>query len=71
VYFARSGFGCGKNTVLRQEPLAGSATNIVNMPDGHDITSLYAVDKGDTTTDVYYDPYRCGHQADIFKVNEP
>jgi hypothetical protein len=71
VYFARSGFGCGKNTVLRQEPLAGSATSIVNMPDGHDITSLYAVDKGDTTTDVYYDPYRCGHQADIFKVNEP
>jgi len=70
VYFARSGWGCGKNTVLRQLPLGGSVSNIVNLPDGHDITSLYAVDTGGTT-DVYYDPYRCGHQADIVKVNEP
>lgn len=71
VYFARSGFGCGKNVVLRQLPLGGSVTTIVNLPDGHDVFSLYAVDKGDTTTDVYYDPYRCGHQGNIVKVNEP
>jgi Tol biopolymer transport system component len=71
VYFARSGWGCGKNTVLRQLPLGGAVSTIVTLRDGHDITSLYAVDKGDTTTDVYYDPYRCGHQADIVKVNEP
>lgn len=71
VYFARSGWGCGKNTVLEQLPLGGSASTIVDLADGHDITSLYAVDKGDTTTDVYYDPYRCGHQADIVRVNEP
>ena len=71
VYFARSGYGCGKNAVLREEPLLGSATNIVNLPDGHDITSLYAVDNGGSGTDVYYDPYRCGHQADIVKVTEP
>jgi hypothetical protein len=66
VYFARSGWGCGKNTVLRQLPLAGSVSTIVNLPDGHDITSLYAVDDAGTTN-VYYDPYRCGHQADIVK----
>jgi len=73
VYFARSGFGCGKNVVLRQEPLGGSATTIVNFADNHDVSNLYAVDNGDTTTDVYYDPYRCGRsiQADIVKVTEP
>ncbi len=57
--------------MFQQLPLGGSASTIVDLADGHDITSLYAVDKGDTTTDVYYDPYRCGHQADIVKVNEP
>jgi len=71
VYLARSGYGCGKNLVLQQVPLGGSASTFVDMRDGHDITSLYAVDNGDTTTDVYYDPYRCGHQADIVKVTEP
>lgn len=71
VYFARSGWGCGKNTVLREQKLASSATNIVSLANGHDITSLYAFYKGDTTTDVYYDPYKCGSNADIVMVNEP
>lgn len=71
VYFARSGFGCGLNVVLRQLPLAGSATTIVSLRDGYDVYSLYAVDNGDTTTDLYYDPGRCGHQSDIVKVTEP
>ena len=73
VYFARSGFGCGRNVFLRQEPLGASATTIVNFADNHDVSNLYALDNGDTTTDVYYDPYRCGgsYQADIVKVTEP
>ena len=43
----------------------------MSLADGHDVTSLYAVDNGDTTTDVYYDPYKCGGNADIVMVNEP
>ena len=71
VFFARSGLGCGKNVVLREQALASSATNFANLSDGHDVFSLYAVDNGDTTTDVYYDPYKCGAKANIVKVTEP
>jgi len=71
VYFGRSGFGCGRNAVIRQQPLGSSASLLVKLADGHDFFSPYAVDNGDTTTDVYYDPYRCGHQADIVKVTDP
>ena len=71
VFFGRSGFGCGKNAVLREQPLASSATTIVTLANGHDIASMYAFEKADTTTDVYYDPFKCGGKADIVKVNEP
>lgn len=71
VYFGRSGFGCGRNAVIRTLPLGGSATTLVKLPDGHDVYSPYAKDNGDTTTDLYYDPFRCGHQADIVKVTDP
>jgi len=71
IYFARGGFPCGKNIVLQEQPLASSATTFATLARGHDVVSLYAVDNGDTTTDVYYDPYRCGDQADIVKVTEP
>ena len=43
----------------------------MTLSDGHDVSSLYAVDNGDTTTDVYYDPYKCGGKANIVMVNEP
>ena len=71
VYFGRSGFGCGRNAVIRQQPLGSSASLLVKLRDGYDVYSPYAVDNGDTTTDVYYDPFRCGHQADIVKVTDP
>ena len=32
VFFARSGFGCGKNVVLREQVLASSATNVRDAP---------------------------------------
>ena len=39
---------------------------------GHDVTSLYAVDHGDTTTDLYYDPVSCTKpRADVVRVNLP
>jgi hypothetical protein len=72
VFFARSGFGCGKNVVIREQPLGGSASKVVTIPAGHDVSSLYAVDNGDTTTDLYYDPMSCTKaKADIFKVTVP
>jgi hypothetical protein len=71
VFFARSGMACGNNVVLRKQPLAASAATFVKLADDHDVGSLYAVDKADTTTDVYYGTYKCGANADIVKVNEP
>ena len=72
VFFGRSGFGCGRNVVLRQIPLAGSPTRVVKIRSGHDVQSLYAVDNGDTTTDLYYDPSSCTKaKADIVKVTLP
>jgi len=71
AFFAHGRFGCGKNVVLREQALSSSATTFLTIPDGHDIAGLYAVDNGDTTTDVYYGTYKCGGQADIFKVTQP
>jgi hypothetical protein len=72
VFFGRSGFGCGKNVVLREQPLAGSATTVGTIGAGHDVISLYAVDNGDTTTDLYYDPTSCTKvKADVVKVTLP
>jgi hypothetical protein len=71
VYLGRSGMRCGKNAVLRKQPLVGAATTLVNFADGHDIYSTYALDNGDTTTDVYYDPWRCGTQANVVKLTDP
>jgi hypothetical protein len=72
VFFARSGLGCGKNVVLREQALAGSATTVGTIRAGHDVTSLYAVDHGDTTTDLYYDPVSCTKpRADVVRVNLP
>ena len=73
VFFARSGCGCGKNVVLRRAGARelGHATFVIDSRTGTTSTSLYAVDNGDTTTDVYYDPYKCGGQANIVKVTEP
>lgn len=71
VYFARSGLSCGKNVVIRTLPLGGSASTLVNFADGRDLFTTYAVDNGDTTTDVYFDRYRCGHAADILKITDP
>jgi hypothetical protein len=70
VFFGRSGFGCGKNAVLREQPLASSATTIVTLANGHDIASMYAFDTG-AGNDVYYDPFKCGGKANIVKVNVP
>jgi hypothetical protein len=71
IYFARSGFGCGKNVLIRTLPLGGSVSTILDFADGRDLYTTYAVDNGDTTTDVYLDPFRCGHDADVVKITDP
>lgn len=71
VFFGRSGFGCGKNSSLRQLPLGGSVSTLVTFPAGRDFYSSYALDNGDATTDVFYDPATCGQRANIVKVTAP
>ncbi len=73
VYYGRAGFGCGVHSSLRELPLGGSPTTLVELPDGRDFYTSYAVDNGDTTTDVFYDPVRCTRTGDanIVKITAP
>lgn len=76
VYFARSGFACGTNAVLRVSPDAGSAETMTERGRGHDLFSTYAVDNGDGSVDLYYDPGRCPSrrsigQTDIYRLTWP
>lgn len=73
VFYGRAGFSCGVNSSLRELPLGGSPTTLVDLPDGRDFYTSYAVDNGDTTTDVFYDPVRCTKTGDanIVKITAP
>jgi len=72
VYFVRSGFGCAKNVKLRQFPLGGPMSTLMPLADNLDLQQTYAVDNGDGTTDVYFDPSDCdSHGRDIQKVTVP
>jgi hypothetical protein len=71
VFFGRSGFGCGKNVSLRQLPVGGSVSTLVSFPEGRDFYYSYALDNLDGTTDVFYDPLRCRHPANIVKITAP
>jgi hypothetical protein len=73
VYFARSGFGCGRNVSLRAYPVGGPASTLTSLASGRDLFSTYAFEPG-TGTEVYYDPSRCTSEggygpADIYKVS--
>jgi hypothetical protein len=59
VYFGRSGFGCGVDTLLIAQTLDGKESVLHDFPDGRDFTVSNAVDNPDGTTDVYFDPGRC------------
>jgi hypothetical protein len=72
VYFARSGFGCAKNVVLRRFPVGGPPVTVMPLGDNLDLSQTYAVDNGDGTTDVYFDPANCdSFVPDIQKVTMP
>jgi hypothetical protein len=69
VYFGRSGFGCGLNTELVQQTLAGTESILYEFPRGRDFASSYALDGG--TTQVYFDRGRCREDPpnqDILRV---
>jgi len=67
----RSSFGCGRSVRLQAYPIGGPASMLLLLPDNRDFTTSYAVDNGDATTDVYFDPFRCGGKANIVKVTTP
>jgi len=72
VYFARSRFGCARDVTLRQFPLGGSVTTLFGLAGGLDLQQTYAVDNGDGTTDVYFDPSDCdSFVPDIQKLTVP
>ena len=69
VYFGRSGFGCGLDTQLVQQTLAGTESILYDFPDGRDFASSYALDGG--ATQVYFDRGRCREEPpnqDILRV---
>lgn len=69
VYLARSGFGCAKNVLLRRFPVGGPAATLMPLENNLDLSQTYAVDNGDGTTDVYFDPANCdSFVPDIQKV---
>lgn len=70
VYFARSGFGCGRSASLRKLPSGGSVSTLRTFAKGHDVTTTFALDTGGGTTDVYYDPNKCGGDSDIAKLTD-
>jgi hypothetical protein len=71
VYFGRSAFTCGVNSELRAYPVGGPVSTLTSLADGRDFATSYAVDNGDGTTDVYFDPTRCGRAGDVYKVTTP
>ncbi len=68
VYFARAGFSCGRNASLQEKAPGEPASTLVAFEEGRDFYGTYAFDNGDGTTDVFYDPVRCGGKGNIFKV---
>jgi len=76
IYFAASGFGCGKHVALyRWNPAAGGDPDrIATLPDGYDVFwSTFTLDgSGGSHQDVYFDRTVCGghYYADIYELND-
>jgi hypothetical protein len=68
VFYGRSGFACGQDVVLTAYPIGGPAETLVSFGSGWDLHTSYALDNGDGTTDVFYDPGPCSGKSDIYKV---
>lgn len=65
VYFGRSGFGCGVNAAIMRYPVGGNVQTVERLRDGTDLANSFAVDNGDGTTTIYFDPGPCDRTGDI------
>ena len=70
LYFDRSGLSCGQHARIIDQPLGGTGSVLYSFPKGHDYAGAAAVDNGDGTTDVYFDPLNCrrSFSGDIYKL---
>lgn len=72
VFYGRSNNACGRNERLMAYPIGGPQETLVSFSPAHGFSWSYALDNGDGTTDVFYDPYPCSAKdEDIYKVTYP
>jgi hypothetical protein len=72
VYFIRSGRGCGNTVQVVRRPLGGPSKVIAAVGSGRDVQTIFALQRADGTTSVYFDRIRCATRAwDIFSVLDP
>jgi hypothetical protein len=70
IFYVRSGNGCGKQVVIRENVNGGSDMALAAMPAGFDIVRTFAVDEGGGVTSLYFDRFSCatGGGYDIYKL---
>lgn len=69
LYFDRSGLSCGQHAKVIKQPLGGTESVVYALKNGHDFFSATAVDNGDGSTDLYFDPESCRtNHGDIWKL---
>ena len=59
LYFDQAGLSCGQHAHIIEQPLGGTESVLYAFPKGHDYAGAAAVDNGDGTTDLYFDPSDC------------
>ncbi len=70
LYFDRAGLSCGQHAQIIEQLLGATGSVLYSLPKGHDYGGAVAVDNGDGTTDVYFDPTDCSRPNawDIYKL---
>jgi hypothetical protein len=72
VFYRRAGgtaADCGLNVRLMAYPIGGPAETLFSFRSGRDFDTSFALDNGDGTTDVFYDPFRCGKGRGLFVLD--
>ncbi len=70
LFYVRSGLGCGKQVVIRENVPGVSDVTLATVPAGFDVFKTYAVDEGGGTTSLYFDRFNCatGKGGNVYKV---
>jgi hypothetical protein len=70
IFYVRSGIGCGKQVVIREDVPGVSDVGLAVMPAGYDIVRTFAVDEGGGVTSLYFDRFNCatGRGYNIYKL---